>query len=170
MRVVYARLDDLPPGMVFITRDGVMAVKSEYKYGNEPDSQWQCILLESGEYAHFHDGNDEQVKALSVRMPPRPVSGMIITAPQDHDAHAVALLWLLNKLEVQLWTGNDGSISWKWPADVERAAPIPAILRLLKSCQKSLVSLLRSQGHHEISPDFRAEIEQVLEKVDEDGD
>jgi hypothetical protein len=49
-------LDDLPEGTVFFVGD-VGAVKSEYKYGNEPDSQWQCVLLASGEYAHFSEKN-----------------------------------------------------------------------------------------------------------------
>ena len=45
-------LDDLPKGSVFWVGK-VGAVKSEYKYTNDPDSQWQCVLLASGEYAHF---------------------------------------------------------------------------------------------------------------------
>lgn len=48
-------LEDLRPGAIFVTREGVYAVKSEYCYGNA--SQYLCILLESGEYAHFPDGN-----------------------------------------------------------------------------------------------------------------
>lgn len=48
----WVRLSNLRPGAVFITRDGVLAVKSEYHYAkNNP--QPQCILLVSGEYAHF---------------------------------------------------------------------------------------------------------------------
>lgn len=52
-REEWIKLNNLRSGAVFETKIGVMAVKSEYKYGNSPDSQWQCILLESGEYAHF---------------------------------------------------------------------------------------------------------------------
>lgn len=47
-------LHELRKGAVFATEDGIYAVKSEYRYS---DGQWQCILLESGEYAHFRDGN-----------------------------------------------------------------------------------------------------------------
>ena len=49
-------LDDLPCGSVFWV-GSVGAVKSEYKYTNGPDSQWQCVLLASGEYAHFPQKN-----------------------------------------------------------------------------------------------------------------
>ena len=49
-------LDDLPCGSVFWV-GSVGAVKSEYKYTNDPDSQWQCVLLASGEYAHFPQKN-----------------------------------------------------------------------------------------------------------------
>lgn len=45
-------IGDLPCGSVFWV-GSVGAVKSEYKYTNDPDSQWQCVLLASGEYAHF---------------------------------------------------------------------------------------------------------------------
>lgn len=55
------KLRDLRPGAVFKTTDGIRAVKSEYRYGNEVGSQCQCVLLASGEYAHFPNGNDEEV-------------------------------------------------------------------------------------------------------------
>lgn len=61
----YYRLGDIPPGSLFETRDGVKAVKSEYYYGNDAGAQCQCVLLTSGEYAHFKDKNDEQVRLLS---------------------------------------------------------------------------------------------------------
>lgn len=47
-------LGQLRPGAVFATEDGVYAVKSEYYY---PNGQCQCILLASGEYAHFPEKN-----------------------------------------------------------------------------------------------------------------
>lgn len=50
-------IGDLRPGAVFATGSGTYAVKSEYKYSDEASAQYQCILLESGEYAHFKDGN-----------------------------------------------------------------------------------------------------------------
>ena len=164
----FSRLDNLPPGMVFVTRDGVLAVKSHYR--QSPDSQWQCILLETGEYAHFDDGNDEEVLAITLSNPLDTKPGVVIGPPPDQDANAFALLWLLNKLDVNLWAGNDGSISWKWPADLQRAAPIIAILRLLHSCKPSMLSLLRHQGRHEVSPDLLHEIEGVLEKADDGGE
>lgn len=47
-------LSDLPNGAVFETKDGVRAVKSEYCYDN--DGAIECVLLASGEYAHFAQG------------------------------------------------------------------------------------------------------------------
>lgn len=63
----WVRLDDLPPGFLFLTQGGILAVKSEYHYSN--GGQWRCILLASGEYAHFEDGNDTLVMALEVAIP-----------------------------------------------------------------------------------------------------
>ena len=37
-------------GAIFETRDGIRAVKSEYHY---PNGGCECVLLSSGEYAHF---------------------------------------------------------------------------------------------------------------------
>lgn len=65
----WVTLDDLPPGYVFITQDGILAVKSEYHYSNGLDAQWRCILLGSGEYAHFENGNDTLVSALEIEAP-----------------------------------------------------------------------------------------------------
>lgn len=62
----WVRLWDLPPGFVFVTQEGVLAVKSEYAYGNGDNSQCKCILLGSGEYAHFANGNDTLVRAIEV--------------------------------------------------------------------------------------------------------
>lgn len=59
-------LGALRPGAVFATENGVYAVKSKY-HNNGPidrlaDSegvnlQYRCVLLSSGEYAHFKQGN-----------------------------------------------------------------------------------------------------------------
>ena len=57
-------LDELPPGSLFETASGVRAVKSEYHY--QDGGQWQCVLLESGEYAHFPEGNRTRVRAIEV--------------------------------------------------------------------------------------------------------
>lgn len=47
----WIRLYELPRGAVFETIDGTRAVKSEYGYDN--NGGCQCIILASGEYAHF---------------------------------------------------------------------------------------------------------------------
>lgn len=57
---------ELRPGAVFVTNDGVYAVKSEYRYDSSPRSQCECVLLESGEYAHFKDGNQTIVSEVSL--------------------------------------------------------------------------------------------------------
>ena len=56
-RGAWVRLEDLPNGAIFETRDGIKAVKSEYRY---PRGAPECALLASGEYAHFTgEGADE---------------------------------------------------------------------------------------------------------------
>lgn len=77
----WTTLMELPNGTIFETREGVRAVKSEYRYSNEYPAI-QCILLASGEYAHFcqdkqpKDGferaekhNTTEVRELSVAEP-----------------------------------------------------------------------------------------------------
>ena len=61
----YVRLINLRNGAIFETKDGIKAVKSEYRYSNE-NLECECILLASGEYAHFPHGNDEWVKEILV--------------------------------------------------------------------------------------------------------
>ncbi len=58
-------LKELRPGAVFATHDGIYAVKSEYYYDG-PQTQCQCVLLTSGEYAHFPDGNRTLVREVQV--------------------------------------------------------------------------------------------------------
>jgi len=55
-------LDRVRPGSVFETLQGVRAVKSEYHYDN--GGAPQCILLASGEYAHFTLGGKEWVRVV----------------------------------------------------------------------------------------------------------
>lgn len=62
----WTTLDKLRPGAVFVTRDGIKAVKSEYKYG-DGSTQWECILLASGEFADFPEKNQTQVRQIIVR-------------------------------------------------------------------------------------------------------
>ncbi|BCL83132.1 hypothetical protein ccbrp13_55970 [Ktedonobacteria bacterium brp13] len=58
---------ELRPGAVFVTDDGVYAVKSEYRYSSHPTAQCECILLDSGEYAHFTNGNQTMVREVQVK-------------------------------------------------------------------------------------------------------
>jgi hypothetical protein len=46
-----------------------MAVKSEYHY---PDGAPECVLLDSGEYAHFADKGATLVRVLSFMASPPP--------------------------------------------------------------------------------------------------
>src|SRR6266568_1372009 len=62
----WVMLKDLCPGAVFVTREGIYAVKSEYFYTGDSQSQCECVLLASGEYAHFRDGNRTLVREVSV--------------------------------------------------------------------------------------------------------
>lgn len=57
-------LGQLRPGAVFVTRENVYAVKSEYLNGDL--LQCECVLLESGEYAWFKDGDQTIVKEVQV--------------------------------------------------------------------------------------------------------
>lgn len=57
----WQRLEDLRDGAIFETRAGVRAIKSGYRL---PGGQPQCILLASGEYAHFPERGDILVREL----------------------------------------------------------------------------------------------------------
>lgn len=64
-------LGALRTGAVFETvPDGIRAVKSEYFGSDDPEAwpyqQSQCILLSSGEYAHFELNNMTPVRELQV--------------------------------------------------------------------------------------------------------
>lgn len=60
-------LKELREGAIFETKDGTRAVKSEYHYGDVPNHGCMCILLESGEYAHFGNTGAEAHNATIVR-------------------------------------------------------------------------------------------------------
>ena len=62
--VNWVRLGDLLPGLIFATQNGVLAVKSEYH--NSWTGQCMCVLLQSGEYAHFLEGDETLVTALEI--------------------------------------------------------------------------------------------------------
>ncbi len=56
-------ISELRKGEVFKTRDGVYAVKSEYHL---EDGRCMCILLASGEYAYFADGDRTVVQVVHI--------------------------------------------------------------------------------------------------------
>lgn len=56
-------LKDLRPGAVFVTRDGCYAVKTEHHYYS---GVCACILLASGGYANFKNGNLEMVREVRI--------------------------------------------------------------------------------------------------------
>jgi len=61
----WIRLGDLEPGAIFETAKGTKAVKTEYYYSSPmPGAQCECVLLESGEYAHFPDKDDTLVRRI----------------------------------------------------------------------------------------------------------
>jgi hypothetical protein len=67
----WTTLGELPPGTVFETMDGIRAVKSEYYYdpprgANPLPTQCECVLLASGEYAHFPNKNSTSVRKVHV--------------------------------------------------------------------------------------------------------
>jgi len=57
-------LRDLRPGAIFVIADGTRAVKTEYKYHN--GTQSMCVLLESGEFAHFSKGDLTLVSEIGI--------------------------------------------------------------------------------------------------------
>lgn len=62
----WVTIGELECGAVFETRDGIRAVKSEYRYSNAPHAQCLCVLVASGEYAHFDLRNEEPVRELRI--------------------------------------------------------------------------------------------------------
>jgi hypothetical protein len=62
----FTTLDELPNGAIFEMNDPryeepIRAVKSEYNY---PNGAPQCVLLASGEYAHFPAGGETRAREL----------------------------------------------------------------------------------------------------------
>jgi hypothetical protein len=57
-------LKDLRPGAIFMTSDGKYAVKSKHYSGTSPYDQYECVLLSSGEYAQFTEGNWTRVREV----------------------------------------------------------------------------------------------------------
>jgi hypothetical protein len=58
----WTSLGELGKGLLFETEDGTLAVKSEYSFGDRGFAQ--CVLLGSGEYAAFRDGNATRVREV----------------------------------------------------------------------------------------------------------
>ncbi len=59
----WTTIAELEPGTIFETEDGVVAVKSEYG-GYSDDVASMCVLVASGEYAHFKNGNNERAREI----------------------------------------------------------------------------------------------------------
>lgn len=60
-RAGWVRLENLRRGAIFETKEGTRAVKSEYHY---TDGAPECVLLESGEYAHFPEKGKTWVREI----------------------------------------------------------------------------------------------------------
>lgn len=80
----WVTLDELPPGRIFQTREGIAAIKTDEKYAGE-GSQWKCVLLASGEYAHFEEKNETEVQQHNLATEKRRI------------VNAQARLWILPK-------------------------------------------------------------------------
>ena len=91
-------LGDLAPGLIFTTQDGVLALKSEYHYEHGP---CKCILLGTGEYAHFADGDNTLVAAVEM-----PVA--TVETPQSTPAQSITLR--LIRVEFESDNGLDPEI------------------------------------------------------------
>src|SRR6266704_184474 len=83
----WVHLRDLRPGAVFVTREGTYAVKSEYFYTGDSESQCECVLLASGEYAHFRDGNETLVREVSVAGLAESIAGPSTELLGERDTH-----------------------------------------------------------------------------------
>lgn len=55
-------LEDLEPGALFETTNGVRAIKSDYRRDNQP----LCISCEDGRFAHFPDKEKEKVRQIKI--------------------------------------------------------------------------------------------------------
>ena len=71
--IEWIKLGELRPGAIFETRKGVRAVKTEYHTFNN-ERECDCYLLESGEAAHFPDGDSELVRELTALSSPAPTA------------------------------------------------------------------------------------------------
>lgn len=83
----WTTLRGLPVGAIFETRDGVRAVKTEYHY---PNGNIESVLLESGEYAHFLDGDETLVTPLAA-FPPTETAVCADCGEEEDDVEHVPL-------------------------------------------------------------------------------
>ena len=63
--IEWIKLGELRPGAIFETMGFVRAMKTEYHTFNNGRT-CDCYLLESGEAAHFPDGDNELVRELKL--------------------------------------------------------------------------------------------------------
>jgi hypothetical protein len=76
-------LAKLRKGAVFVTKDVVLAMKTEY-HTFDGGQQCDCYLLESGESAHFKSGDKELVCEIKIDG----ADIELIIAQQKKDSHA----------------------------------------------------------------------------------
>lgn len=60
----FTTLGKLRPGAIFMIRNGMMAVKTAYH--DQTTKQCECILLVSGKYAYFEQGNSVVVNEIEI--------------------------------------------------------------------------------------------------------
>lgn len=113
----WIRLHELPRGAVFETIDGTRAVKSEYGYDN---GGCQCILLASGEYAHF-GGTPRAHNAMLVR-PLAVVSTGAVT--QEDDPKVAAARTTIRRVERE---AVDALGAGEWDTFAERDSEVDAM-------------------------------------------
>lgn len=67
----WVTLEELRPGAIFETESGSLVVKSEYRYDSK-NPQPLCILLGSGEFAHFPQKQLTKVREILVWITEQP--------------------------------------------------------------------------------------------------
>ena len=133
------KLSDLRPGTLFVTiNGGIRAVTSEYHYSilrvipTAPLGQILCILLDSGEYAHFPDGNNELVQPISLDTIIQDRDDAIHTMEKArHEAmEARAAADNLNTLAYDLKQERDAATARAEAAEAQWSAAAATIVRL----------------------------------------
>lgn len=143
------KLSDLRPGTIFVTvNGGIRAVASEYHY---PTGQVECILLASGEYAHFPNGNDELVREINLNHIIDARDAAIRTAEVDRRGSIEAIIAAdsMNTLAYDLKQERDAAISrlaaaLKVLGEVEWVYDADFGIEFCPSCFRS-----KSEGHEQ---------------------